>query len=156
MKFARAAAFGLFAMSCLLPGAASAATTPVGTWLSHDGGLKVRISTCGGSRLCGTVVWLGEPIDPTTGRPKTDKHNPDPAKRGRPLIGMRVAQGLAPSGPNEWSGVIYNADDGHTYQAHVKVPNAGTLRLQGCVMNVLCKTHTWTRSGAGARTADAH
>src|SRR6185437_1405720 len=99
---------------------------------------------------------LGEPIDPTTGRPKTDKHNPDPAKRGRPLIGMRVAQGLAPSGPNEWSGVIYNADDGHTYQAHVKVPNAGTLRLQGCVMNVLCKTHTWTRSGAGARTADAH
>jgi uncharacterized protein (DUF2147 family) len=148
MKCVTGAAFGLFALSCLMSGAASAAPGPVGTWLSEDGGLKVRISTCGGNRLCGTVVWLGEPTDRTTGRPKTDKHNPDPAKRARPLIGLRVAQGLAPSGPNEWSGMIYHADDGHTYQGRIKLNDASTMRLQGCVLSVLCKSRTWTRSGS--------
>jgi uncharacterized protein (DUF2147 family) len=148
MKRVTAAAFGLFALSCLISDAASAAPGPVGTWLSEDGGLRVRISTCGGNRLCGTVVWLGEPIDRTTGRPKTDKHNPDPAKRARPLIGLRVAQGLAPSGPNEWSGMIYNADDGHMYQGHIKLNDVSTMRLQGCVLSVLCKSRVWTRSGS--------
>ena len=96
-------------------------------------------------RLCGTVVWLNEPIDRATGQPKTDKHNPDPAKRARPLIGLRVAS-LAASGPDKWSGMIYNADDGHTYQASFKVQSAGTAKVQGCVLAVLCKSHTWTRA----------
>lgn len=151
MKIPPGAVFGLFALSCL-PAAALAAPSPQGTWLSQDGGLKVRISECGGTRLCGTVVWLQEPNDPATGRPKTDKHNPDPSKRARPLIGLTVAQGLKPSGPDKWSGRIYNADDGQTYQAHLQVQNERSMRLQGCVLGVLCKGHTWTRSG-GARTA---
>src|SRR4029077_14878602 len=46
--------------------------------------------TCGGTKLCATLVWLDHPIDPATGRPKTDRLNPDPAKRSRPLIGLQV------------------------------------------------------------------
>lgn len=116
-----------------------------GTWISQDGGTKVRLTDCSG-KLCGIVVWLNEPIDPETGMPKTDKLNPDPCKRTRPLINLTVANGLVPSGPNEWSGRIYNADDGRTYQATFKVQSESTARVQGCVMKVLCKGHTWTRN----------
>lgn len=96
--------------------------------------------------MCGTVVWLHEPVDRDTGKPKTDKLNPDPAKRTRPMIGLQVAGGLAPDGPNKWSGRIYNADDGKTYQASFQVESERTAKVQGCVLSVLCKSHTWTRS----------
>jgi uncharacterized protein (DUF2147 family) len=140
MKFVPAAAVGLMLLS-----RAAIAGAPQGTWLSQDGGTKVRLTDCGG-KLCGTLVWLNEPIDPNTSKPKTDIHNPDPAKRARPLIGLRVANGLAPSGQNHWSGRIYNADDGRTYQASFWVQSESTAKVQGCVLKVLCKGHTWTRS----------
>ena len=139
MKLFIVAACGLV----MLSGAALAGNAE-GTWLSQNGDTKVKLSDCGG-KLCGTVVWLSEPVDRTTGRPKTDKHNPDPAKRARPLIGLQVTS-LAASGPDKWSGEIYNADDGHTYQASFKVQGAGTAKVQGCVLAVLCKSHTWTRA----------
>jgi uncharacterized protein (DUF2147 family) len=140
MKFVPAAAIGLMLLS-----RAAIAGAPQGTWLSQDGGTKVRLTDCGG-KLCGTLVWLNEPIDPNTGKPKTDIHNSDPAKRARPLIGLRVANGLAPSSQNHWSGRIYNADDGRTYQASFWVQSESTAKVQGCVLKVLCKGHTWTRS----------
>jgi len=134
----------VFAVACLLSSAAFAGS-PTGTWLSQDGGTKVHIAECGG-RLCGTVVWLERPNDPRTGRPKTDRHNPDPAKRSRPLIGLQVVHGLAPSGPDNWSGQIYNADDGRTYQANLKVQGANAAHVEGCVLAVLCKGQTWKRT----------
>lgn len=138
-KILAAAVFGLVAM----PGAALAESAE-GTWLSEDGGTKVHLANCGG-KLCGTVVWLQEPTDPKTGKAKTDKLNPDQSKRARPLIGLRVVSGLAPTGPNKWSGQIYNADDGNTYQAHMMVANASTAKVQGCVLGFLCKTQNWKR-----------
>ncbi len=122
------------------------AATPEGNWLSEDGGTKVHISTCSGNKLCATLVWLDHPIDPATGKPKTDKLNPDPVKRVRPLIGLQLVNALAPSGPNSWSGLIYNADDGHTYKALLKVESDRVARVKGCVLSVLCKTHTWIRT----------
>jgi uncharacterized protein (DUF2147 family) len=140
MKFLPAAVIGLSLLS-----SATLASVADGTWLSDDGGTKVRLADCGG-RLCGTVVWLHEPTDAKTGQPKTDKHNPDPAKRARPLLGLQVAQGMTPSGPNTWSGQIYNADDGHSYQVNFSVESSSRAKLVGCVLGVLCKGHTWTRS----------
>jgi uncharacterized protein (DUF2147 family) len=125
---------------------AALAGAPEGTWLSEDGGTKVRISTCEANKLCATVVWLGRPTDPNTGKLKTDKLNPDPPKRARPLIGLQVAHAMAPSGPNTWTGQIYNSDDGHTYKARLKVESDGVAKVEGCILSVLCKGHTWTRT----------
>ena len=141
MKLLKLAAVGLGFLST-----AALAATPEGTWLSEDGGTKVHIVNCGGNKLCGNVVWLSKPTDPKTGKPKTDKLNPDPAKRARPLIGLQVVRGLAANGPNKWSGVIYNADDGHTYRANLQVQDSGTAKLEGCILRILCKGHTWTRT----------
>lgn len=140
MKRFTAAAIGLSLLS-----SAALAAPPQGTWLSQDGATKVRLSDCGG-KLCGTVVWLNQPIDSATGKPKTDKHNPDTGKRARPLLGLQVVNGLAASGPDKWSGNIYNADDGQTYQASFKVQSANTAKVEGCVLTLLCKGHTWTRA----------
>ena len=141
MKSFSAAACGLLLLASNFAFAAS----PEGTWLSQDGATKVRVSDCGG-KLCGKVVWLHVPNDPQTGKPKTDKLNPDPAKRARPLIGLTVVNGLKPSGPNRWSGVIYNADDGNTYDASLEVENERTAMLKGCVLKMLCKGQHWTRA----------
>lgn len=139
-KLACAAALGL----SLLSGTALAAN-PEGTWLSGDGGTKVHISNCGG-KLCGKVVWLQEPIDKKTGKPKTDALNPDPGKQSRPMIGLQVVHGLAPNGPNKWSGQIYNADDGKTYSANMQVKDESTAHVEGCVLGILCKGQTWKRA----------
>lgn len=139
------AAFGLVAL--LLSDAASAAP-PYGVWTSQERDVRVRLSDCGG-KICGTLVWLQEPVDPKTGRPKTDRLNPDPAKRTRPLIGIQVVYGFMPSGAHRWSGTIYNADDGHTYRAHLTVLGPRTIRLQGCMLVVLCMGHTWLRVDDG-------
>ena len=140
MKLILSAAFGLVCMSN-----AAMAASAEGIWLSEDRDTKVQIVDCGG-KLCGKVIWVDELIDPDTGKPKTDFHNPDPVKRKRPLIGLQVVNGLVPDGPDKWSGSIYNADDGRTYQASMKVQSANTAKVQGCVLRVLCKSHIWTRA----------
>ena len=123
---------------------AAFAANPEGTWLSGDGGTKVHITNCGG-KLCGKVVWLQEPTD-QSGKPKTDALNPDPAKKSRPMLGLQVVQGLAPSGTNRWSGQIYNADDGKTYAANMQLQGDDTAKVEGCVLGILCKGQTWKRA----------
>ena len=139
MKSVFAAVIGLVLMS-----GAALAGKPEGTWLSQDGGTKVRLSDCGG-KLCGVVVWLKEPKD-SSGKPKTDIHNSDASKRARPMMGLEVVRGLTPDGANRWSGNIYNADDGNTYSAHMTVGDGNTADVQGCVLGLLCKTQKWTRA----------
>jgi uncharacterized protein (DUF2147 family) len=141
MKLPTAAGLGLL----LFFSSAAFAAGPEGVWLSQDGGTKVRVSHCGG-KLCGTVVWLNSPTDPQTGKPRTDKRNPDPGKRAHPLIGLQVVRDLHPTGPNRWAGVIYNADDGHIYSGRLEVESDNTADLKGCVLKLLCRGERWTRA----------
>src|ERR1700683_1919118 len=59
-------------------GLATAHADPKGLWLAQDGA-KVLVSPCG-TALCGTLVSTEPPTDPATGRPRTDKNNPDQAR----------------------------------------------------------------------------
>src|SRR3954467_1218562 len=88
---------------------AQVAGEATGVWLTQAGDAKVRVSKCGGG-ICGVIVWLKEPIDPATGRPQVDDKNSNPALARRPMIGLPLFSGMRPSGPNTWSGRIYNAD----------------------------------------------
>ena len=116
-----------------------------GTWLTQAGDARVKISKCGGG-ICGVIVWLREPHDTATGQLATDSKNPNPALAKRPMIGLPLFSGMQSSGPNKWSGQIYNADDGSTYASSVSVTGAETLRVEGCV-GALCGGETWTRAG---------
>jgi len=122
------------------------AADPIGTWLTEGGEATVRIATCG-PELCGTIVALKVPNDPATGRPKTDKNNPDAAKRSRPIIGVQIVFGMKPTGTaDKWSGQVYNAEDGKTYSGNITLQSANALKLEGCVLGgLICKGQTWTR-----------
>src|SRR5262245_9295148 len=110
---AGAVAAGIFG-SCM----AAAAADPSGSWLNEGGKATIRIANCGGA-LCGTIAALKEPNDPSTGRPLTDKNNPNASLRNRPMIGVQIVLGMKPNGPDKWSGQIYNAEDGKTYTGNI-------------------------------------
>ena len=142
--------FGFFiALQAALLAAPSAraqdAGEPTGIWLTQAGDARVRVSKCGGG-ICGVIVGLREPIDPATGKPQVDDKNPNPALKRRPIIGLPLFSGMHLSGPNKWSGTIYNADDGSTYASNVSVTGPDTLRVEGCV-GALCGGETWARVG---------
>lgn len=122
----------------------ASAEDPVGLWITERGLARVVIDKCA-EALCGTITALKDPIDPTTGKPQTDTDNEDPAKRNRPVIGIRVIIEMKPDGANRWSGQLYNAEDGKTYSGYLIMDGANTLNVKGCIMMVLCKTQKWTR-----------
>jgi uncharacterized protein (DUF2147 family) len=116
---------------------------PAGLWLTQAGDAKVQVSRCASS-LCGKVVWLKEPIDPATGKLQVDDKNQNLAMRTRPIVGIQLFIGMKTSGPNAWSGHIYNADDGKTYTSTVTLIDATRLEVRGCV-GPLCGSETWSR-----------
>jgi uncharacterized protein (DUF2147 family) len=140
--------FVLLVLTTLVPAPlarAQAVGDPTGIWLTQAGDAKVRVSKCGGG-ICGIIVWLKDPINAATAKPEVDDKNPNPVLARRPMIGLPLFSGVRPSGPNKWSGQIYNADDGKSYESHVSVAGPDTLRVEGCV-GVLCGGESWTRAG---------
>jgi len=130
------------AVNFILP---ARAADPLGTWYTADNDSRVLITNCGGA-LCGKLVWLKTPIDPATGQPKLDKNNADASKQSRPLLGVPIVLGMTPSGSGVWSGNVYNASDGKTYSGSFTMTGDNTADLKGCVMSIICKTQTWTRT----------
>ncbi len=126
---------------------AQPAASPLGTWLADDGKSRVQISPCG-DQLCGTVTWLKNPLD-DAGKPQVDKNNPDPALRGRAIVGLQILQGLVKddSGPDQWEGgSIYDPESGKTYSCTIALQDANTLRVHGYVgVAMFGRTQVWTR-----------
>lgn len=117
---------------------------PEGVWTMSDGKVTVKVDECSGN-LCARIIGLKEPISKIDGKPKVDRENPDPAKRGRPLIGLSILIDMQPSGENLWQGAIYNPDDGKTYSATVR-QDGNRMKVKGCVAGIFCKTNTFLRS----------
>jgi len=116
---------------------------PTGIWLSADGDVKMKVSRCG-ENICGTIAWLKNPND-ANGKPKTDQNNADPGKRGRPIVGSAVILPMKSDGADKWSGQVYNAEDGKTYNGSFALAGSAKAELKGCVA-IICKTKVWTRS----------
>ena len=122
--------------------AGSASADPKGLWLAQDGA-HVKVGPCGGA-LCATIATPRSAVDPETGRPWTDKNNPDPAQRGRPLVGVPVLYGLVPDGAGRWSGRLYNIDNGNSYAGHLLELGPATIRVEGCAIGI-CGGQNMTR-----------
>jgi uncharacterized protein (DUF2147 family) len=97
-----------------------------GIWLRDTGASKVRLSRCGDA-ICGNIVWLKQGADP------------------KAKVGQRVFFDMKPSGSNTWAGRAFNPEDGKTYTGKMTL-SGNTLTTAGCVMSVICKSATWTRS----------
>ncbi len=121
-----------------------AAEPPIGEWLVKDGYAQVKVENCSGA-LWGVISWEARP----GGR---DNENPDPALRGRPVLGMPILldmkeQTYSPFfGPKEqrWVGHVYNSENGKMYDANVKLQSPNVMRMAGCLIGV-CLDRDWTR-----------
>ena len=133
-------------VSAILAARAAAADPAEGEWLVQDGNARVRIAPCAGrpERLCGAVVWLGQPRD-EDGDIRVDDHNPDPAFRNRPLLGLELIRDFRSAGPGRWEGgKIYDPNTGRTYASRMRVLADGALKVDGCVL-MFCQGQTWRR-----------
>lgn len=76
----------------------------------------------------------------------TDIRNPDPALRGRPMLGLQILTLLASTKPNIYDGEIYNPEDGNLYSGYVELLGPDVMRLNGCVLyNIICQGQDWVR-----------
>ena len=127
----------------LLFAAAARAETPIGVW--ETGESHVEIYECG-ELLCGRIVALDEALD-AEGKAKTDKNNPDPTLRTRPIMGMDLIAGFSRKTDRRWvDGRIYDPRDGKIYKCKMTLEDDGTLEVRGYVgMSLFGKTVVWTR-----------
>jgi uncharacterized protein (DUF2147 family) len=135
------------ALAALLSGltlTAATAAEPTGTWLTQKRDAHVRIAHCG-KALCGTIIWIKDKIDPKTGKPPVDVDNPDPRKRHRPIVGLRIFA-MTRNGSGDWAGPIYNSDDGQSYAGKLLLQGSSSLEVRGCA-GVICGSETWHRIG---------
>ena len=128
----------------LAAGPGRAAEPPIGEWLVKDGYAQVRIENCGGA-LWGVISWEAKPG-------ARDAENPDPALRGRPVLGMPILLDMREKTVNNWGtkeqrwvGHVYNSENGKTYDGSITLTSRNVLRVKGCVLGFLCGGQNWTR-----------
>src|SRR5215212_3612980 len=115
-------------------GAGAASADPTGIWREKDWG-TIQIAHCG-EGYCATIATVQPPLDPATGRPWTDKHNADPSRRSRPLVGVQVLTATARAGPGKWAGSLYDSDRGYTLSGNLVELGPDTIRIEGCLLGL--------------------
>ncbi len=126
---------------CLIPATAALAQapSPTGEWRVKDGTADIRVVDCGGA-MWGVIAWTKGPTTNTD----TDKNNPDPALRNRPIVGLPILINMKPA-QGRWEGEVYNAENGKTYDANISLVSKDVLQIEGCVLGFLCGGENWTR-----------
>jgi uncharacterized protein (DUF2147 family) len=121
----------------------------VGVWKTGEGNAMVRIYK-NGEKYQGKVVWLKEPNDPETGKPKLDKNHPDESTKTRPVLGLINIWGFSYKEKNLWDdGNIYDPKNGSTYSCTIKMINSNTLEVRGYIgVAIIGRTDNWTRQQA--------
>lgn len=131
----------LLAGLMVLAAPVEAAAPIAGRWVTPEGDSIVTIGPCG-RQTCGRITtFLRKPSTPNP----VDRNNPDPALRGRPVLGLAVLTGFADAG-EDWRGRIYDPRSGRSYKSILSRQADGTLKVQGCVA-FLCRTQVWRRAG---------
>ena len=118
-------------------------TDIAGTWLSGDGDGLIGVDVSG-TTLRATI--LGSVRDEPD-RPTTDVHNPEPALRDRPLVGLEIFSGFKYDGDGAWSGgFIYDPNSGNTYRCKITLLDPDTLKVRGFIgVALFGRTETWKR-----------
>ncbi len=118
----------------------------IGVWQPSNGKARVKIEKIG-AKYYGKIVWLKEPNDPTTQKPKVDKNNPDASMQNVPLKGYRLLKDFVYSGKDEWTeGTIYDPENGSTYSCVINMKDKNTIEIRGYIgVKALGRTDVWKR-----------
>lgn len=116
---------------------AVAADPIAGRWLTDTRDGIVQIGRCGATQ-CGRLVKMLRAVE----GPGTDRKNPDPKLRDRPLIGLPILTGFVQHG-DHWKGQAYDPKVGRSYTSTLERTGPDTLKVTGCVA-FFCRSVTWT------------
>jgi len=124
------------------------ATTIVGVWLTQDKDSHVQIYK-EGDKYFGKIIWLKNPIDSITGKPKLDDKNNNQKLVNRPVMGMKLLKNFV-FDKDEWeNGTIYDPKKGKTYSCYMEFPNENNknrIKIRGYIgVSLFGRTVYWTR-----------
>ena len=127
-----------------LTASAQKADAILGTWANHSGEDHILIYKKG-NKYFGKLDWLKFPND-ETGKPKTDKNNPDENLRSRPDLGLEMLKDFTYDGDNVYEdGTIYDPKNGKTYSCKMTL-EGNTLRIRGYIgISLFGRTEVMTR-----------
>lgn len=145
----------LITITLLLAAAAAAfgagSGDETGIWKTEGGDSLLEVFRCG-DKICGTIVWLKVPKyvdrqDGPVGKVKTDRKNPDPSLRNRPILGLQVMKGFTVKGVNRWvRGTCYNPENGKSYKSKMYLASPNRLEVRGYIgFSLIGRTHVLTR-----------
>ena len=100
-------------------------------WYNGDKTSKIQIYLAKDGNYYGKILWLNEPNDKDTGKPKLDKENPEEKLRSRPIQDLIIMSGFKknPDKKDEYiDGKIYDPKKGKTY--------CGRLTFKGKVLDL--------------------
>jgi uncharacterized protein (DUF2147 family) len=118
----------------------------LGKWLNEDKDAHIEITKDAG-KYFGKIVWLRDPIDTLTGKPKVDDKNSDKVLQSRPVLGLVILKDFTFDGEDEWSeGTIYDPKNGKTYDCYMEIGETGILKIRGYIgISWIGRTTYWTR-----------
>ncbi|MFO8130072.1 MAG: DUF2147 domain-containing protein [Bacteroidales bacterium] len=119
----------------------------LGKWENEEKDAHVKIYKEDG-KFFGRIVWLKEPMEPETGKPKLDDENPDEALQSRPIEGLLILKDFIWDADDvEWDdGTIYDPKNGKTYDCYMRLDSKEALRIRGYIgFSLLGRTTYWTR-----------
>jgi uncharacterized protein (DUF2147 family) len=124
-------------------------TSPVGLWKNEDATFEIFEDQ---GKLSGKIVSMREP-QTADGKEKTDIHNPDASKRGRPIIGLEFMSGFTKKTDSRWvDGKIYDPKTGNTYSSLLELDGADAIKVRGYIgISLIGRTAVWTRAHSPSR-----
>jgi uncharacterized protein (DUF2147 family) len=125
-------------------GLAAETNSPLGLWENEDATFQIFESN---GKLGAKIVALREPTTPE-GKQKTDIHNPDPAKRNTPIIGLVFMSGFVRKSDTRWEGgTIYDPRSGNTYSCFIELEGPEKIRVRGFIgLSLIGQTEYWSRA----------
>jgi uncharacterized protein (DUF2147 family) len=118
--------------------------SPLGRWENEDATFQIFESD---GKLSAKIVALREPTTPE-GKEKTDIHNPDPAKRSKPIIGLVFMCGFVRKTDTRWEkGTIYDPKSGNTYSCFMELESPEKIKVRGFIgLSLIGRTEYWGRA----------
>ncbi len=118
----------------------------LGKWLNEDKDAHIEVYKNDG-KYYGKIVWLRDPIDEETGKPKLDDENSDEELQKRPILGLVILKDFIFDGDEEWEdGTIYDPKNGKTYDCYMEIDDDGILKIRGYIgFSWIGRNTYWTK-----------
>jgi uncharacterized protein (DUF2147 family) len=119
----------------------------LGYWFNEEKTSKVQLFK-EGNKYFAKIVWLKEPNDVKTGKPRTDNLNPEVKLQNIPLMGLVIMKNFEFDGKAEWkNGTIYDPKKGKTYSCYIQFDTPNVLKIRGYIgISLLGRTTYWTKT----------